>query len=128
MSDSDAVEPGRNDNFWRAIVQFAVKTLIVGVVITGCLLYLIDSVVSDVSDMIDVQIARLHEAKFSGRAFWANLERALDRAAAPDNALSPERQQKLLADIHILAERARPFVAEAASVFSVTPPPPPASK
>jgi hypothetical protein len=124
MSDSNAVEPEHSDNFWRRIVQFGIKTLIVGVVITGCLLYLIDSVVSDIGEMIDARIARLHEVNLTGHAFWTNLERALDRAAAPDNALSPERQQKLLADIHILAERTRPFVAEATSVFSAAPPPP----
>jgi hypothetical protein len=129
MSESDVVEAERADAFWRAIFRFLIKSVIVGVVVTVSLIYLVEALTDHFGGFVDRRIdhagavlAQLDFDKLSARKFWAGLERALDKAAAPDREMSPERQQKLLSDIHILAERARPFVAEAATVFATPPP------
>lgn len=59
--------------------------------------------------------------RIGGRQFWTGLERALESAADPANEMPPERQKKLLSNIHVLVNRYRPFVAEVSQLFS--PPP-----
>lgn len=64
-------------------------------------------------------MAVMHQYRtIGGRDFWAKLEKALESASDSSNEMSEERRQKLLASIHTLVQRWRPFVAEAASIFS----------
>ena len=95
---------------------FAAKTGIVALVVTISLLIVIGSVITQVDAMIDKRVAQLH-SQFGGREFWEHIEKALDRAARPGNEMPPERQQQLVEDIRILADRARPFARAAATAF-----------
>jgi hypothetical protein len=104
------------------LVSFAIKTAIVALALTGSLTILINVVVSDLGELIDQRIVKLHTelgtVGSSGRAFWTNVGHALDRAADPKNEIAPERQQQLLEDIRILGERARPFILEVMTMLS----------
>lgn len=132
--DAPASEtPPRNS--WGPVWQFAVKIVIAGAVVTYCLSYLIDYAVSDVNGMIDARINQLRfelrthadqygdklASNFTGRAFWERLQKGIERAAAPENALPPDQQQKLLQDVRVLTDRARPFILEAETAFTAQP-------
>jgi hypothetical protein len=108
------------------LLLFAVKTVIVAAVVTFSLLILMDNLIGDLSDLIDGRIQRIalemrENGKFGGRNFWEHLEHELDRAAEPNNDIPPERQQRLLSDVRILADRARPFILEAEKAFTPEP-------
>ncbi|HLI20070.1 MAG TPA: hypothetical protein VKV32_03060 [Stellaceae bacterium] len=45
-----------------------------------------------------------------GREFWKVLAANIERAADPSNNVDPETQAKVVAGLHALAERAKPFV------------------
>jgi hypothetical protein len=53
-----------------------------------------------------------------GKHFWTNVEHQLDQAADPKTAMPEPEQQRLLADLHVIVERWRPFVHEAAQLFA----------
>jgi hypothetical protein len=103
------------------ILQFFIKTVIVAVALTISLIILINSLANVLDEFVDRRVAQLH-AVFVGEnlgkhSFWTHVERQLDRAADARNDIPPERQQKLLNDIRILADRARPFIREAERAF-----------
>ena len=105
------------------LVQFALKTVIVMVAVTLALMLLFDRLVSDVNDALTDQVANVryallprHELGESGTL--TRIERLLDRAVALSDTVPPERQQKMVDDIRILATRARPFVLAAQSAFA----------
>ena len=111
-------------------LTFALKTVIVATSVTIALMLLMDNLIRDVGGFIDervrqavfsLQEARLTNGKLGGRAFWEHLEQALDKAADPKNDLPLERQQKLLRDVRVLADRARPFILEAEKAFAPLP-------
>jgi hypothetical protein len=52
------------------------------------------------------------------RSFWTGFEDLIERAADPAKEPSPERKQKLEQNIRTLADRWRPIVTEALSVFT----------
>jgi hypothetical protein len=56
--------------------------------------------------------------KVGGAQFWEKMEHELDRAADPASALPAEQKRKLLAQIHTVVERWRPFMAEVAPLFA----------
>jgi hypothetical protein len=56
--------------------------------------------------------------KVGGAQFWEKMEHELDRAADPASDLPAEQKRKLLAQIHVIVERLRPFVAEIAPLFA----------
>jgi hypothetical protein len=121
LSES-AVAPDRSGSLGR----FALKTAIVAAAVTIALWIIIGQVFDRLDDMIDrggmqLQAAIRTTSRIGGKSFWGRLEHELDRAAAPGNDLTPEKKQKLLADIHILAERYRPFVSEATLLFADKP-------
>jgi hypothetical protein len=120
---ADDIPPKSAPKRGHSLLVFALKAMIVAVVVTISLLILMDNLISDLGDLIDERIQRialqLHETgKFGGRNFWEHLEQELDRAADPHNDLPPDRQQKLLRDVRILADRARPFILEAERAFA----------
>ena len=94
--------------------MFVVKTLIVAVVISVCVIYVVDWVISDVRDLANNTInevrAELRAVPVSGRPFWTKLEGELDRAADDSSDLPPEQKQKLLRDVHVIVARWRPFI------------------
>jgi hypothetical protein len=110
------------------LLTFTLKTVIVVAAATISLAVLMDNLIRDVGDFID---RRVRQTAFSlqetgltnigGRAFWERLERALDKAADPTNDVPPEHQQKLLRDVRVLADRARPFILEAGKAFTPLP-------
>jgi hypothetical protein len=51
-------------------------------------------------------------------SFWTKIEGFIERAADPGKEPSPERKQKLEQNIRTLADRWRPIVTEALSVFT----------
>src|SRR5215831_16282531 len=56
--------------------------------------------------------------KVGGAQFWAKVQGDLERAADPGHDIPPEKKRKLLAQIHVLVERWRPFMAEIAPLFA----------
>jgi len=123
MSDNISASAKTADRSGSRLVPFLVKTVAVGAVVTISLTILIHSVFSEVDELIDRRVAQLH-GKFGGRNFWAHIEQSIHRAAQAKDEVSLEKQQRLLADIHILAGRARPFALEAANAFAPEPPKP----
>ena len=118
------------DGQMHPFLAFTLKTVIVVAAATISLVVLMDNLISDAGDFIDgrvrqtalsLQEIRITNGKLGGRAFWEHLERALDNAADSKNELPPERQQKLLSDLRVLADRARPFILEAGKAFSPAP-------
>jgi hypothetical protein len=129
MPASTTTSENPTANAWLPVYQFAVKTVIVGAVVTYCLLYIVDYVIADVNDIVDTRVyqlhnqakqfaAELHDSQFNAKWFWSRVEQSLDHSADPSSDIPPERQEKLLREIRILADRARPFILEAAKAFS----------
>jgi hypothetical protein len=52
-----------------------------------------------------------------GRRFWAELEQGLEELASPGADMSPEKREKILAQIRAISDRWRPFLVEAASAI-----------
>ena len=126
MESTDAPEtvvaPDRSGSLGR----FAAKTFTVVAAVTIGLWIIIGQVFDRIDDTIDSGTTQLQtliqsSTHIGGRSFWTRLERELDKAANPASDLPPERKQKLLADIRILADRYRPFVNAAAVLFSENP-------
>ncbi len=104
------------------IRQFAIKT---GIVACACVIAFI-IVLSYLDDLVQDRVDQIRGAihsqirgvtgpsgRIGGREFWAKIEKALDEQADPKNDLSPEKRQKLLAQIRTISDRWRPFIAEA---------------
>ena len=109
-------------------LTFTLKTVIVVAAATISLMVLMDNLIRDAGEFIDRRVRQtvfsMREAGLTnvgGRAFWERLERALDTAADPTNDLPPERQQKLLRDVRVLVDRARPFILEVEKAFAPLP-------
>lgn len=47
-----------------------------------------------------------------GRQFWARVEHDIEAAADPKNDIDPERKARLLASLHVLVDRVKPFTDE----------------
>jgi len=79
--------------------------------------------------------ARVHSAvvdvtgssTVGGPQFWTKVEQELQRAADPSRDLPEQKKQQLLANIKILVDRWRPFVAAVAPLFVVDAQPSPGS-
>lgn len=97
--------------------RFATKTAVIAVAITISLWIIIGQIFDRVDDTVASAVAQLQSAtQLSGSAFLARLGKGLDWVA--DNDLSPERREKLLSDIRIIATRYRALVVEASPLFS----------
>jgi hypothetical protein len=97
--------------------RFTAKTAVIAAAVTISLWIIIGQIFDRVDDIVADAIAQLQAAtQLSGSAFLARLEKGLDWVA--DNDLSPERREKLVSDIHIIATRYRPLVVEASPLFS----------
>jgi hypothetical protein len=47
-----------------------------------------------------------------GRQFWASVEHDIEAAADPKNDIDPEKKARLLASLHVLVDRVKPFADE----------------
>ena len=92
------------------IVLFAIKTCIVAVVITACAVFAADWVIGSAEESFARSVRSVQQTSIGGRKFWTRLEEELDRAAAPASDLPPERKQKLINNVRILAARWRPLI------------------
>jgi hypothetical protein len=68
--------------------------------------------------VVENEIERVRAMNTGGAAFWADVEKNIAKAAEPSNDLSETRRQALLADLHVIVDRWRPFVREAGRLFS----------
>jgi hypothetical protein len=105
--------------------SFALKSLIAIGLITAAVILVGGLLAAKIDDTIDrtafavrMQLAPIVNAKIGGSQFWAKVENEIDRAANSNSAMAPEKQQKLLSNIRAIVTRVRPFVAEAAPLFS----------
>ena len=95
------------------IIQFAVKTCIVAVVISACGIFVADWIIKSVEASTANTISAVREQlapTVGGRQFWINVKQQLDNAAAPSSDLLPEEKQKLLNDVRAIVSRWRPFI------------------
>jgi hypothetical protein len=95
------------------IVQFAVKTCIVAVVISASVIFVADWIVKSVEASTANTISAVRQQlapTFGGRQFWIKVKEQLDNAAAPSADLPPEEKQKLLNDVRAIVSRWRPFI------------------
>jgi hypothetical protein len=102
------------------ITTFAIKTAIVA---AACVLSIvaiasyIDGIIEDRIDQITLTARELAPnlapSKVGGRAFWTRLENELHDQADPRHGMPPEQRKRILADIRVLSDRWRPFIAEA---------------
>jgi hypothetical protein len=106
--------------------QFAAKALIVIGLIAGItalsaglLAAKFEQLVGKVEQMVENAQAKMQQyTKVGGARFWERMEHELDRAADPASDLPAEQKRKLLAQIHTVVERWRPFMAELAPLFA----------
>jgi hypothetical protein len=109
---------------------FAVKALIVIGLIAGSIAGItalsagllapkFEQLVGKVEQMVENAQAKMQQyTKVGGASFWEKMEHELDRAADPGSDLPAEQKRKLLAQIHVIVERWRPFMTEIAPLFA----------
>jgi hypothetical protein len=97
------------------IGRFSLKAIIVAalfavvIVVSGTLL----------ASQFDEGLKNARElTKIGGAPFWSKLEQELARAADPKTDLAAAKKQQLLANLRVIVQRWRPFVAEIAPLFS----------
>jgi hypothetical protein len=116
MSDAvkETAEQARQDGPLDSIAHFAAKTCIVALVISFCTIFVANWLIRSLEDSTDrtisAQLAKMAEIPIGGARFWEKIERALDSAADPSSDLPPEKKQKLLNDVRVIAARWRPFI------------------
>ena len=105
----------------RPVIQFAIKTAIVAVAVVLSITYLI----SYVDELAQIRIQEFRATtvqelraatRFGGREFWTKIEHEIERMAAPESDLPPEKKKKILAEIKVISDRWRPFVSELSTV------------
>lgn len=121
---SDSTETSRKSRARsHPLAVFAFKTIVVTIAVTFGLLLVVDQLVSDLNDLVSRQVTNVRfvlkdqMGEPGAPGTLTRLQALLDRAVALSNQVPPERQQKLLDDIRILAGRARPFVLAVESAF-----------
>lgn len=92
------------------IVLFAIKTCIVAVVVAACAVFAADWIIDSAEESFARSVRSVQQTSIGGRKFWTGLEEELDRAASPASDLPPERKQKLINNVRILATRWRPLI------------------
>jgi hypothetical protein len=97
------------------IIGMITAALIIG---GGILASRIDATIDRAIYSVKTQLGPLANGKIGGSQFWSKIESELQRAAAADNNLAPEKQERLLASIRAIVARVRPFASEIAPLFS----------
>jgi hypothetical protein len=106
--DDVIVSPPGQRRVLPALLLFAAKAAVVLVAILYAVAYS--------ERAFERQVDQLR--KVGGASFWSGLEQNIARAAAPGGDLPEAKKQELLANIHVIVERWRPFVREAQLLFS----------
>ena len=100
-------------------VVIAVGIITAAVVIgTGILVARVEASIDRTVYSVRTQLGPMANGKIGGSQFWAKIESELERAASSDKDLTPEKQEKLLANIRSIVARVRPFASEIAPLFS----------
>jgi hypothetical protein len=120
-----APPPRRGELRYFAVKALIVIGLIAGLIAgitalsAGLLAPKFEQLVGTVERMVGNAQAKMQQyAKVGGASFWEKMEHELDRAADPASDLPAEQKRKLLAQIHAVVERWRPFMAEIAPLFA----------
>ena len=99
--------------------QFTLKALIVIGLIAGLFTLSGALLASRVERAVRETDAKMQQyTKVGGPQFWEKMQHELERAADPASDLPAEQKRKLLAQIHAVVERWRPFMAEIAPLFA----------
>jgi hypothetical protein len=96
----------------KTLIVFAIKTItvaFVGVISLFVVLWFLNNIIDNRIEQLDDRLAQL-----SGPAFWAKVERELDRAASPKGDLPAAKKAKLLNDVRVIVARWRPYLDVAA--------------
>src|SRR5262249_17415094 len=103
-----------------SLALFSAKVLIILVVFMVAVIY--------TGRVFDRRMQEFREAtRIGGASFWTGLERELARAAAAESNVAVAKKQELLAHMHVVVERWRPFVREFEQLFINGREPPPGS-
>ena len=116
----DRASPVRHTGRQSTIGIFALKTLLVAVAGIIAISVATNVVISRIDEMIDRRIDQIH---VGGRQFWSHLERELDRLANAKDTMTPEEQERLLADLRRLSQKYRPIAIEGWAALTAEPPP-----
>jgi hypothetical protein len=120
----EPASPG-DGRLYEAIVQFAIKTVIVcaAIVVSGVIMLdYLDDFISRRMEQMEATMRPF--TRIGGKQFWTKLELELEKQADPSADLSPEQKRKILSQIKIISDRWRPFLSEAASSIAGEPSPP----
>jgi hypothetical protein len=116
MSETQKIDESGTD-LVAQVTPFIIKTCIIAAIVTACTIFAADWIIGSAEESfarsfgrVQQTITSLQQTSIGGRKFWARLEEELDRAASPASDLPPERKQKLVNDVRVLAARWRPFI------------------
>jgi hypothetical protein len=124
LRDEPAAQPASPPVRWGEIKQFAIKAAIVFALTIAAVMYTViklDETVQSTAYRLQMQVQGL--VALGSETFGQKLERELERAASPEHELPADKKQKLLAELHTVVERWRPFAAEAMAIFPPQPAP-----
>ena len=113
MSETQKIDESGAD-LAAKITPFIIRTCVVAAVATACIIFAADWIISSAEESLARSVRSfqqtVQQTSIGGRKFWARLEEELDRAAAPASDLPPERKQKLINNVRVLAARWRPLI------------------
>lgn len=111
---SDGVTPNKGTSRSADILQFAAKTCILAVVLSGCTVFVAGWIIDRAERSVTRSVGAVREQVFAttldGAQFWGNIERDLAWAADPANDLPLQRKRKLINDVRVIVARWRPVV------------------
>lgn len=113
---------------WSPLAQFVAKAATVGIVAIIASWVISGIIVDAFDDLLDRRIKAVLSSNAEGTGIWVLVERELARAADPRVDLSPQRRQKIIADLRIVSDRWRPFFIEASSALIGSPSSSPANR
>jgi len=103
------------------IGRFTIKAGIVATFFVAAFVVSGALIASRVEQAIESSVNNIKSTNIGGTQFWSKVENELDRMASPNSDLPEAKKQKLLADIHAIADKWRPFATELQSVVSGLP-------
>jgi hypothetical protein len=100
------------------LLLFAGKALIAAIIFVASILIIAVHIENKVSRFAqEAQKA----TKIGGSEFWKKIEQEIDRAGDPDQAISPEKKQKILGELRLITAQWKPFLTEAYSIVTAPP-------
>ena len=114
MTETDKPATASLSRASGGIGQFLLKTCIVGIVISACTIFVADTIITSLDKIATRSIGNLREqwaaTPIGGHQFWTKIERELDHMADTASDLPPEKKQKLINDVRVIAARWRPLL------------------